>query len=467
MSGVTCLRGLGARRIPFGWSATELKADQPLPFVGATPTQDGPALFRFAVAADDRSPRRELVLRVAGGGEVLARADVRYAPIFQSYLLEVSGADMTKASQCGVDLVSNGSSDSLWLLSDTREEAPDLELGWIRETRPGARMDFFYQRLRGLETIQPFGWMEGCVLDGLVDLSVATGDKAWCAVIQRRFDLFFDTRGDLSYENHRGVTCENMIYGVEGLLPMATLARLHASHPALGLVGRFVDSRLKSYGAVRDGGELTAEGCYTVAYPLAVMARMDPKWVDIVLSELRIRHKLLRHGGAIYLRYHDDGSKTFRWWARGVAWFLLGTIRALRELGQVPDDLRESISAEARRVIDFQRPDGLWGSYLDASDVAADSSGSAGIGAALALGAQMGILGPDAACAAQRCWVGLQSHLTSDGFLSGATQVNRGGEILQRSDYRVISQYAMGLMAQLAAVVACPSRVVTGCVVKM
>lgn len=42
-------------------------------------------------------------------------------------------------------------------------------------------------------------------------------------------------------------------------------------------------------------------------------------------------------------------------------------------------------------------------------------------------------------------------YLTPDGMLTGVAQSNRGGISLQQSDYRVISQMGMGLMAQLAA----------------
>jgi hypothetical protein len=69
----------------------------------------------------------------------------------------------------------------------------------------------------------------------------------------------------------------------------------------------------------------------------------------------------------------------------------------------------------------------------------------------LAIGAHKGWfppeLGRQAAIALEALW----SRITPDGFLLGSCQVNRAGEALQRSPYRVISQYAMGLMGLLAA----------------
>ncbi|MGH9839132.1 MAG: glycoside hydrolase family 88 protein [Blastocatellia bacterium] len=100
------------------------------------------------------------------------------------------------------------------------------------------------------------------------------------------------------------------------------------------------------------------------------------------------------------------------------------------------------------RAQGFQRSDGLWSVFVDEPKLAPNTAGSAGVAAALAIGAQQGWLGQDARTAAERCLAGLKPHLTLDGFLSGVAQANKGGESLQRGDYRVIYQMAMGLMAQ-------------------
>ena len=47
----------------------------------------------------------------------------------------------------------------------------------------------------------------------------------------------------------------------------------------------------------------------------------------------------------------------------------------------------------------------------------------------------------------------LQRYLAPDGFLTQVAQINRGGEALQANGYRVISQFGMGLMAQLKAAI--------------
>ncbi|MBC7927866.1 MAG: glycoside hydrolase family 88 protein, partial [Bryobacteraceae bacterium] len=80
-----------------------------------------------------------------------------------------------------------------------------------------------------------------------------------------------------------------------------------------------------------------------------------------------------------------------------------------------------------------------------------DTSGSAGIAAALAIGVREGWLDAKARSAAAKTLAGLRAHLTPDGFLGGVTQANKAGEGLQRGDYRVIYQMGVGIMGQLIA----------------
>ncbi|HCN77796.1 MAG TPA: glucuronyl hydrolase, partial [Verrucomicrobiales bacterium] len=62
-----------------------------------------------------------------------------------------------------------------------------------------------------------------------------------------------------------------------------------------------------------------------------------------------------------------------------------------------------------------------------------------------------GWLDDKAGQAAQRALKGLAKHLTPDGLLAGAAQSNKGGDALQKSDYRTIYQMGMGLKMQLMA----------------
>lgn len=65
------------------------------------------------------------------------------------------------------------------------------------------------------------------------------------------------------------------------------------------------------------------------------------------------------------------------------------------------------------------------------------------------LGIRNGMLPKTLQKAADKSWSGLQTYLTPDGFLKGSAQVNKGGETLQRSGFRVISPYTLGFLGMI------------------
>ncbi len=242
--------------------------------------------------------------------------------------------------------------------------------------------------------------------------------------------------------------------GIESTLPNAVIAKLNPEHPVLQKTVRFWLRRQQAGGLIQDGDMTSAEGAYTVAYPLMVigMKRRDQALIDKAIKQIRLRQRRLIHKGDCYLRYLANGERSFRNWARGVAWYSLGLVRTLDELNgssEVPD-LHEELNRLAEWVASYQLENGLWSCFLD-QEVAVDTSGSAGIAAALAIAVKKGLLPSKYSEVAQKTMTGLSSYLTPDGMLSGVAQSNRGGAALQQSDYRVISQMGMGLMAQLSA----------------
>jgi len=163
--------------------------------------------------------------------------------------------------------------------------------------------------------------------------------------------------------------------------------------------------------------------------------------------------------GQVFYRTRDaGGTKGNRNWARGVGWQLLGVARTLGVLSERADitDLLDGFRQLAAWVQAFQRGDGLWHVFVDDAALAPDTAGSAGIATALALGRRHGWLPASAGASAAQTLDGLRTHLTPDGFLGGVSQFNKGGESLQRSDYRVIFQMGMGLMTQLIAALELP-----------
>ncbi len=101
-------------------------------------------------------------------------------------------------------------------------------------------------------------------------------------------------------------------------------------------------------------------------------------------------------------------------------------------------------------ILPYRQPDSLWTCFVDDPSTGPETSGSAGIAAAVAKAVKLKLAPTSALAASRETWVALTSYLAPDGFLRGVSQSNRGGEPLQRSGYRVISPMAMGLMGQLA-----------------
>ena len=445
------------RRAPGGWPVLGL--DPATSLILPPPTDPGrpPAggWVRFTTSVDDREVKR-ITVRLAASGRLLGALDLLYAHSLEPFQLRLSPADYAAAAHEGVTLTLATATTPLWILGHgLPADAAPLEPGLVPDTA-GDPLSAFFRLLGSRASAQTFGWMEGCVLDALHDLHAATGDARWRAALDAHFALFITPDNRLVYENPRGHPADGKIYGIEGALPFAQLAKIApADHPLLALALDFFRNLLNPDGTFAEPEAYTAEGSYTIAYPLAVLAqtRRDPALAALSANALRVRRVSLRRTDGLWLRHHPDDSRTFRSWARGVAWYLLGLARSLEHLEGLADttDLKTELRLAADWALRWQRPDGLWGNFLDDPATLADTSGSAGIAAAFARAAKAGLLPREHRDSAQRCWHGLRPHLTSDGFLDGAAQSNRGGEPLQRSPYRVLSPMGMGLMGQLAA----------------
>ena len=337
----------------------------------------------------------------------------------------------------------------------------------------------FFDRLNSLASLQFFGWQEGCVLDGLYDLSKVRPDREIRYTIDLHFAQFFDKQGNLIAEDDFSQPVDGRVYGIEATLPYAVLAQQQPEHPILDMVVDYWRSMQLPDGAIQEasgayaenipatspetteGTVTTAEGAYTVAYPMAVLSRLPGRsdLAPIAIHQLRIRKARLWKGKDFYLRVREDGTRSFGNWSRGVAWYLLGYARTMIWLddSQVPDDILDEFKRAAGWVIERQLGNGLWAGFIDSPDVLPDTAGSAGIAAGLALGYTRGYLSSAARDSANMTLNALIPYLTPDGFLRGVSQVNKAGEGLQRSQYRVISQMAMGLMGQLVAALASTS----------
>ncbi|WP_236972592.1 glycoside hydrolase family 88 protein [Membranihabitans marinus] len=449
------------KRLPFNWEAITIPAKSskksPILKWSSNIETHKTCSLRFSVAIDVRE-EKQIDVVLAESGKTIASFDVRFAPVNQVQSVLIESQYLPDLFSQGVQLRMTKGEKPLWILSpdsqingDARGLLPHLMI-------PGEMNDAkqsFYDRLFSLDSIQQFGWMEGCVLDALWDLREIEkykerADKA----LQVHLNHFLPDE-NLLYENPRSESSDNKIYGVECTLPFSVITRERSGHPSVKLTQAYWTEKYSRVVNDPSNDNYTAEGSYTVAFPMMVigMSQNDSFLIDLSLEQLRLRKQFLKYNGAVYLRYFGDGRRTFRNWARGIAWYMLGLVRTLilLEPHQRPNDLVEELAEISEWAMSYQMSTGLWRCFVDEREVRYDTSGSAGIAAALALGAKYGMLPSEARLSAQATLNALLDHLTDDGFLTGVAQSNRDGERLQRDDYRVIFQMGMGLMGQLMA----------------
>jgi hypothetical protein len=431
--------GPAGQRIPFGWrgfsTGRELRG---LP--GEAPA--GAARFRVTMAVDHREDAAVLI-RARRSRSVLGRLDLRYFGALQVGETQLSAADSSTAWREGVALERVSGLAPLVFVAPGADVPVELQphLMW-----PGTRdsEEEFRERMRHGCAVTQWSWKMGTVLDGLL----ALGERE---AAQRLIGRYFPDGETLVYEGPRSEPLQDRIYGVEGGLCFGALARLTPKHAGVDLFVEFCRQRADAEGVLHEAsGVVKTEECYTISYPLAVVAaqRKDAGLRQIAVRTLLARRDILHAGDdAIYQRGRP-GDLKFRNWARGLAWHLLGCAHSLRWLGRAPE-----VEAEFRRsaalALRLQSNNGLWFCFAEEPVTGVETSGSAGIAAALAIGARQGVLGTEALAAARLARSALRGYLTPDGMLGGASQENKGGDALQREGYRVMPQYGWGVYAQL------------------
>ncbi|MFZ5833325.1 MAG: glycoside hydrolase family 88 protein [Planctomycetota bacterium] len=454
------------RRAPFGWQVGGIPpssqlGELELQWRAAAPPPDVGSL-RLCVL-DTREPHTPVEARLGESGRVLGQFDLRWVADFQLFQIRLNAGDIEAALREGVRLRQTGGTLPVWILtgSGSGPELPNALRPHLLIDSPTDPMAEFFARMDSLACVQAFGWMGGCVLDGLRDLAALPRHRYLQRSLREHLARWFKPDGSLVYENLRGEAADNRISGIGSTLPFAALAWEQPNHTAMQLAIQFWRERETHdpEGCIIDRTTTNSEGAYTVGYPLAVVARQrrDLALARSALKQVMVRQERLFDGQAFFRTYARKAngrvSRGDRNWCRGIAWQFLGLTRTVAALEGVLDlaCARAEVARLAEWVTPYQLPSGLWSVFVDEPELHPDTSGSAGIAAALALGVKHGWLSDTARAAAARCLAGLKRHLTPDGFLGGASQSNKGGQGLQRSDYRVIYQMGMGLMAQLIA----------------
>ncbi len=397
-----------------------------------------------------------LQVELAETGTTIGRMDLSYATYLQVYELLLPGERVAEVLRQGVRIkqISGKQAVGVFGSDDARiSEVFRPHLLLHNNERPS--LATARAMLLNGDAFQSFGWMEGVALDGLHALSK---DESGVAIsLQKRFNQFF-TDSSFSYLGANNTPVANRIASVETMLPFAVFAQYNPSHPALENAIAFCREHQNKDGVITGNPEalqpaVKTEECYTVAYPLTVIGEQwkDSALLDLAVKNLMARTAALTDSTGIWQRVNNKGEREFRNWSRGVAWYLLGFIRSWQHLQTHPqaNELKKEFQRAAAYVMRFQNTNGLWACFMHGPETGEETSGSAGIAAALKYGYQLAVLDKTADAAAAKATVALQKCITPDGLLTGTSQANKGGEELQRSGLRVISPYTLGLLAFL------------------
>lgn len=450
------------KRVPLGWpafpvpvSATE-KVVLTFPQIKGNP---GELTFRITAAIDFRE-EKSISLYLPQTGAEIGTIEMRYAHPFQPFehMIEKRWLKAVHEEGLGLRMV-RGTKDAWFFMSDAnRNDNLGLQPQLLTGKKSG-REKIFLENLYSMNSFSPFGWMGGCVLDGLLEL-YRNGSQAALQTLRTQLSCFLDDKKGIIFENPRTEPLDGTFNSIEDFLPFAAINALYPGHPSIQKAVDFCMGKKNSEGLIMSGQHVTTEGCYTVAYPLAEIARHthDAKLANIALDQLKHRAKYLSGTNSIYQRSTLKHDQAYRNWGRGAAWYLLGMAKTLQSLENMDVDQAsyESIQTAFAKTIpwvaDLQNENGLWYGYLDRPETTIDTSTTGGIATAIAWGCRLGLLPASYLENSERAYKALLNYLTPDGFVTHVSQINRGGEELQSSGYRVITQFGMGLLAQLNVV---------------
>jgi len=374
--------------------------------------------LRLTNAIDVRDDHRIEV--TTPDGQSIGQWAVRFAGLYQVQEMPLTVAQARAILKQGAVLKMAEGSRPTWFFapSPQADPAPDVvQLPHVLIATQADATAEFQRRLRRLVMLQGFGWQSGCVSEGLLDLAEKRKDESLLKVVDQYLAMYFTGDG-VEFESPRSSPVKDRVGGVEEPLPWATLARRQPDHPALEIARKFLTSDKISRHDVSRGQTLTTEGSYTAAYPTAVLARVlkNDELASIALRQLEARRLTNVHDGDIYQSANMGGQKRLQNWCRGVCWYYLDLVRTLEALGD--ESAVKSWLPELRRVGAFlrqhQREDGLWGNFIHDPQSTTDTSGSAGLAAALARATAAGWIKSESRQTARRALAGLTQHLTPD-----------------------------------------------------
>lgn len=441
------------KSIPFDWEVGEIgsQGDELLiKWENKIEVTNKNVSFRITSATDVRE-NCVLQLSTPVSKTVIGVIDIRYSHYMQPYQFDLTIEQFKLINSEGLVLKMIKGTKPFWFFvsNELKTDVPDVFLPHLMVSDAKKNTLAWKEQLNSFGSLSSFGWMEGIVMDGLS--SVGNNKE-----LVKHFDKF-RVNNQLVYEAYNNQRLVDSIFTVEAILPFAFLNSNQFNESLKQKAIDFCNKHADECGVIADdfGNDriLKTEECYTIAYPLALLAKTknNPKFASMAIANLNARSKLLHSKDFIYQKSTENGIKIYGNWARGMGWYLLGLAKSLAILpkNQETLKLRAAFQEGANLVMQYQQSNGLWFCFVHQPETGIETSGSAAIAAALAYGYSKGLLPKACNQAAQRGYNGLTHYFTADGFLTNTVQVNKGGEGLQRNGYRVISPYTLGLIGIL------------------
>ena len=324
--------------------------------------------------------------------------------------------------------------------------APRSSILWVATSLPPSQRAL--QFLRSSAAFDYLGWMIGCTTTALALL-----DQPALEVRLSGVGEGLPLLGGTAFE--RSAADEGNIAHLESFAPLAALAKSSFSTDVQAQLKAAAPQLLALCRA--DLPQYTSEGCFTLAYPLACIANRLEQPQLLAAAEFAVlrRWEVLVSDSVIAQRSRADGAQSWMEnWARGTAWLVLGTaLVALEMPARTQQVLAKKLVSVIPMLLEQQLEGGLWSVFTDRADTGAESSGSAGIAAALAIAARQGWLTPDlerrALAAARACAAALDGCIDAEGCLNLVSQHNPAGEQALQIGHRMRSAWGTGLYAIL------------------
>jgi len=457
-----------SKRIPLGWKSFSVSKDQPsvIIFDQKKINYNGDYFYLRISSALDFRENVVLKAYLPESRVELGVFDIKYSHPFQPFEIKISDKYLHQVltEGIGLSLIQGNGDIRFYDVDQDKKDNIGLQPHLLMPVNVNKEKVFF-TNLYSMNSFSPFGWLGGSVQDALLELHLLGNKKATSTLIDH-LGCYLHSEEGIIYENTHTQPTERTFNSIEDLLPFAAITYLYPDHISINLATDFF-KKLVHPSDIDVDAEFTTEGCYTLAYPMAAIANKH-KHADLgrlAISHLVLRMNILARDEGISQRSSSQGKGSYKNWGRGVAWYLLGIAKSVRELNQAglgnEEDLREVIKsyiAQSNFALSLQNKEGMYYSYIDNTSTGVDTSATAGIAASFAWGYNIGLLDREFLDASILAYNGLMNYISEDGFLREISQINRGGEDLQKNGYRVMSQFGLGLLGQLYAAIQIGSK---------